>query len=188
MNREYPSFQEIAEVDRKLSEMRTQYYIHHDLFSLQWWFLLCLLIVPWFIWWKLLDKSRAKEIMLYGASISIIIVILDDLGGELHFWAYSYQLFRFLARLSPIDYSVLPVCHMLIFQYFRSWKSFFWANLIFGLGAAFIAEPFFVWIKIYKMYTWRYIYSVPLYVIKAMAVKGVLEFIQNMAKKRVKET
>ncbi|WP_145947246.1 CBO0543 family protein [Paenibacillus sp. Y412MC10] len=177
----YPSFEAIKDAERKLREMRKLYYYGHDLFSIQWWLLLVLLIVPWIVWWKMVDKSRLKDILLYGFALTIIIVLLDDIGRGLGLWSYPHQVFRLIPRLSSIDYSVLPVIHMLIYQYFRSWKSFFVANVILALGAAFIAEPLFVWIDIYDMDHWKSIYSFPLYIAKACFVKWSLEFMLSKA-------
>lgn len=39
----------------------------------------------------LVDKTRIKQIWLFGALISILIVILDDIGVELNLWNYPYQ-------------------------------------------------------------------------------------------------
>lgn len=183
MSDRYPSFEQIKDADRKLSEMRKLYYERHDLFSIQWWLLLALLIVPWIVWWKMVDKSRLKDILLYGLAITIVVVLLDDIGSELGLWSYPHKVTRLIQHLSPIDYSLLPVIQMLIYQYFRSWKSFFAANVILALGAAFIAEPIFVWINIYDMDHWKSIYSFPLYIAKACFVRWLLEFIQSKADK-----
>lgn len=173
----YPSFEEIKEVDRKLSEMRMRYYERHDLFSFQWWLLLLLLIVPWMIWWRIVDRTRVKEILLYGAVLSTLVVLLDDIGGELGLWSYPYQLIRLIPRLNAIDYAALPVCHMLVYQYFRSWRSFLVANVVMALAFAFVAEPLTVWIGIYEMDHWRYAYSFPLYIAKAAFVRWLVEWV-----------
>lgn len=175
MSDQYPSFEQIKALERELSEMRGAYYYHHDLFSMQWWLLFALTIVSWMVWWKLVDKSRMKEILLYGATLTIVIVFLDDIGSELGLWSYPYQFIRLIPRLNSIDFSVLPVFHMLLYQYFRSWKAFIAANVIMAFLFAFIAEPIFVWLDIYDTDHWKYIYSVPLYIAKAVFVRWLLE-------------
>ncbi|MBD3919180.1 hypothetical protein H8B09_10475 [Paenibacillus sp. PR3] len=176
------TFEEIKKVDHQLSEMRKHYFYEHDLFKYQWWLLLVLAIVPWIIWAKLVDKSRLREILLYGSIISIIVVLLDDTGGELGLWSYPYQLIRLAPRLHPVDFAVLPVCHMLVYQYFRSWRSFVIANVIMSLVFSFIAEPLLVWLHIYDLDNWKYIYSFPLYIAKAMLVKWIVEIIIRRSK------
>ncbi|WP_135555850.1 CBO0543 family protein [Paenibacillus cymbidii] len=181
MPAQYPSFGEIRDVQRKLTEMKKQYYFHHDLFSIQWWLLVALMIVSWMVWWKIVDKSRVREILLYGAVLSVVIIMLDDIGSELGLWSYPYQAIPLIPRLNAIDLSVLPVFHMIVYQYYKSWKSFLAANAVMALSFAFIAEPLFVWLDIYHMENWRYIYSIPLYIAKALFVRWLLEFIQAKA-------
>ncbi|GMK40774.1 hypothetical protein PCCS19_38300 [Paenibacillus sp. CCS19] len=183
MSGEYPTFDEIKAVDHKLTEMREQYFYHHVLFSFQWWLLLVLIFVQWVIWWKLVDKARVKEILLYGAVLSIVIILLDDTGGELGLWSYPYQILMLVPRQSTIDLSVLPVFHMMVYQYFRSWKSFIIANVVMAMAFSFIAEPISVWLNIYDLDHWRYIYSFPLYIAKAVFVRWLIELIVKKLKK-----
>lgn len=175
MSAPYPSFEEIKEVDRKLTAMRKQYYEHHDLFSFQWWLLLLVLIVPWIIWWRLVDKSRIKEILLFGTTMTIVVVLLDDIGGQLGWWSYPYELVRIIPRMNAIDYGALPVIHMLVYQYFRSWRSYVVANVIMALAFSFIAEPIAVWLGVYKMDHWHHAYSFPIYIAKAVFIRALLE-------------
>ncbi|PWW02811.1 hypothetical protein DFQ01_10888 [Paenibacillus cellulosilyticus] len=177
-----PTFDEIKKVDHELSELRKQYFYHHDLFSFQWWLLLVIAVIPWIIWCRLVDKSKLREILLFGSIISIIVVLLDDTGGELGLWSYPYQLIRLMPRLHPVDFAVLPVCHMLIYQYFRSWKSFVIANVMMSAVFSFVAEPLLVWLHIYDLDKWKYIYSFPVYIAKALLVKWIVEMIIRKSK------
>lgn len=126
----YPGNDEINKLDIQLTEMRIENFNNEDFLSPQWWFLLALTIIPWILWWILLDKTKIKKIWLYGALITILIIYLDDIGGVLNLWNYPYQLINIIPRLNPIDISVLPVMHMLIYQYFSKWKNFIIANII----------------------------------------------------------
>jgi hypothetical protein len=175
MNATYPSFEEIQRVHTKLSEMRTEHWLHHDLFAYQWWILGFLLIVPWLVWWRLVDTRRFQQILVYGLSLSIFVIILDDIGVELGLWAYRYQFLKLIPRLNPMDLTVLPVLHMLIYQYFPKWKTFIIANTVMALVLAFIAEPILVWLDIYEMYRWEHMYSFPIYILKAALLKWLIE-------------
>lgn len=170
-----PTVQEIQEYQEKLSHMKQVLWTHHDVGSGQWWLLLVLLIIPWVFWWFLVDRTRIKQIWLYGCLMAILIIILDDIGTELDLWYYPYQLLRFIPGLNPVDFSILPVFHMLLYQYFTQWKPFIIANIITAIFFAFVAEPIYVWLHIYEIVHWRYIYSFPIYVIKSMCLKGMLE-------------
>lgn len=171
----YPSFEEIRELHQKLAEMRYDYWLNHDLFSLQWWLLLTVFIVPWIIWWKLVDKERIFQILLFGTLLMILVITLDDIGIELNLWSYPYKLFFAISRLSAIDQGILIVAHMFLYQYFVRWKSFLIANVIMALFFSFILEPLTVKMRIYDLENWRYIYSLPIYILKAMLVKWIVD-------------
>jgi hypothetical protein len=40
---------------------------------------------------------------------------------------------------------------------------------------AFIAEPITVWLGIYRLDNWSYIYSLPIYIIKAVLIKALVQ-------------
>lgn len=178
----YPTKDEINKADNQLTEMRWENFIHEDFLSPQWWFLLALTLLPWILWWILVDKSRIKQIWLYGLLMTILIIYLDDIGSELNLWNYPYKLVNIVPRLNPIDVCVLPVMHMLIYQYFSKWKSFIIANIIMSLFNSYIAEPLFVKIKIYELINWKYSYSVPIYILKAAVIKILLEKVLEKSK------
>jgi hypothetical protein len=178
----YPTKDEINKVDNQLTELRLENFIHEDFLSPQWWFLLALTIMPWILWWILVDKTRIKQIWLYGALITILIIYLDDIGSELNLWNYPFKLVTIVPRLNPVDISVLPVMHMLVYQYFSKWKPFIIANIIVSLLNSYIAEPLFVKFGIYELTHWKYSYSVPIYIIKAAATKFVLEKVIQKSK------
>jgi hypothetical protein len=177
MGVEYPSYEEIREVHHKLTEMRTEYWIHHDLFSFQWWLLLCILILPWLIWWRYVDRSRLKDIILFGSLLMILVGLLDEIGVQLQLWSYPYQFINIMPNLVPIDYGIIIIAHMFVYQFFEKWKAFLFANLVMATVFTFICEPITVWLGIYKLENWEYIYSLPIYILKASLIKQLVENI-----------
>ncbi|MCT2535986.1 hypothetical protein NC661_08690 [Aquibacillus koreensis] len=175
--------EEIEKLHKQLTEMRLENYIHQDLFSLQLWLLLGCLIIPWFMWWFLVDREKLKQIWLFGSLMSILIYLLDGIGTELNLWSYPYQLLNFIPMLNPVDLSVLPVFHMLIYQYFSKWKNYIIANIITAILYAYLAEPLFVKLDIYKLTNWKYSYSIPIYILKAIFIKYILELILRQKSK-----
>ncbi|MDG5786311.1 hypothetical protein QA612_02330 [Evansella sp. AB-P1] len=172
-----PSFDDIREVHQKLVELRLEYWINDNLFTFQWWLLLFLLIGPWIIWWKVVHKERISEVLLYGSILMVLVIILDDIGVELHLWSYPYQLFSLLPRLISIDQGIIIVLHMVLYQYFTKWKSFIISNTVMALIFAFICEPITVWLNVYQIDNWEYIYSFPIYIVKAILIKWLVDEI-----------
>lgn len=133
------------------------------IFSFNWWILLILTIVPWFMWWKVVDRKRIVEIFFYGSLVSIYSILLDDIGSYFLLWIYKYQLVPINPRLNPIDLTIMPVTYMFVYQFFKKWKTFLVAQMILALGATFLAEPLFIWLDIYKPLKWKMYYSLPIY-------------------------
>lgn len=180
MNQSYPSFEEIIEAQKKLVSMQQQEWLNHDLYTPQFWLLIFLMIVPWFIWWRIVRKSRLCEILLYGMFVLTIVTTLDEFGCQLILWEYAYDVEPLFPRLIPINFTVLPVAYMLIYQYFETWRSYLIANLIMATLFSFVAEPILVWIGIYKLYHWEYVYSLPIYVVIAVLVKWLIQAIMRV--------
>lgn len=166
-----PMFEETQKILDHLSKTEYQYWLENTLFTFHWWFLITLLILPWFAWWKLVDKKRLFEIMSLGYMVFFIALIFDELGTELLLWGYRYRVTPLLHALIPYDFTVLPVVYMLFYQWFKTWKSYFWSHVGLSLVFAFIAEPILQWMNIYEQYHWKHIYSFPIYVLIALFVR-----------------
>lgn len=173
----HPTFEDVKMVDRHLAEIRVEYFVHENLFTFQWWLLGTLMILPWVAFYFLVKKQSLIETLLFGAFISTLAVFLDDLGVELQLWSYKYQFFKLIPRLNPVDYSILPVFYMIIYQKFRSWKGYIIAISLFAAFASFIAEPIFIGLDIYKPYKWEHWYSFPGYILLGSLVKAIVEIL-----------
>ena len=145
----------------------------------QWWLNLILVFVPLYIWWKLLDRKRILEICVYGLLINIVSSYLDVLGSEFVWWDYPIRLIPNLPRLFPIDFTVIPVVYMLIYQYFPKWKSFIIANVIIAIIFAFAMEPLMIWMNLYTLVSWKLIYSFPIYIAMAVVGKSTVNFFMK---------
>lgn len=190
-NMEYPSgesfmmqsdnsvdIQDVIEAQKNLFETDYTYWLEHGLFSFGWWFLVILSIVPWFIWWKLVDKKRLLEISTIGLMAMVIVSLLDLIGSSFVLWTYGNKPVQMLLPLLTIDITLLPVLNMFFYQWFPKWKSYIIANIILALFGTFIVEPLFVWLKIYILHGWKYIYSLPIYIAIVIILKWVLQKIK----------
>jgi hypothetical protein len=175
---------ELIDLSRKILETRNEYWLEEVVLTYRWWFLLSLTILPWMIWWKIVDKKRVVEISLYGCLISLYSIVLDDIGSYFLLWIYQYQLVPISPRLNPIDLTVMPVTYMIVYQFFKRWKSFLIAQLILAFGAAFIAEPLFSWLDIYKTLNWKLIYSFIIYFALGVYIKWFIRsFLKNLLRR-----
>lgn len=175
-------FKEIINLQKQLTNLEHQYWMDNVVFTFNWWVLLCIFIAPWLIWWKLVDKRRIREILLYGFIIMVLSSVLDDIGVSSLLWAYPYQLLQILDRLNAIDLTVLPIMYMLIYQYFYKWNSFLIAHVLLALFSAFVAEPILVQMNIYMPLLWKSVYSFPIYILIAVVVKLFTDKINKVSR------
>lgn len=179
-------FEEIVKTQRKLTGLTYELWANHCVFSFQWWLQIILLFAPWFLWWKLVDRKRLVEILLYGLLVMIITTYFDAIGSELTLWAYPYKITPVFPRLITVDLSVLPITYMLIYQYLSgNTKHFLIATILISGIFAFIAEPLLIWLKIYKIYNWNHIYSFLIYIAMPLFLRWLLEVIITKQKKNV---
>ncbi len=131
-------------------------YLNEELFSYQWWGIVALLLVSYTIWWRLVDRTRLAEILLYGSFVAVTAAVIDIAGVTAALWQYNYRLFPILPAPFPFDYTVLPILAMLAYQYSRTWGKYV---VLSALGAAvfsFVVLPLFQTAGIITLFNWSF--------------------------------
>jgi len=168
---------QILQLRREMGHLSLQHWLRDDLHKWTFWLNFFMVFIPWIIWWKFVDRKRITEIFAYGLLISVASGFMDVIGSEYAVWGYPDVLFPDIARLFPIDLTVIPVVYMLVYQRYSDWRSFFIASTITAAVFSFIAEPILVWLNLYLLVTWRYTYSFPIYIIMALIMKWLTQKI-----------
>lgn len=166
----------MMELQQQLLALRISDW-YEKVISFQWFFLVFLLIVPWIILWRLVKRKYIAEILSFGLLITAMSSFLNGNGLNLLLWSYPYKLLPFSPRAYAISYSVLPVTFMLMYQYFRTWKSFATANVIMATIFAFILQPILKWMGMYTMINWSYFYSFAIYIMMGLGLRLLLQVI-----------
>ncbi|KJS86160.1 MAG: hypothetical protein JM58_07375 [Peptococcaceae bacterium BICA1-8] len=166
----------ILEIQRQLRDASMNYWYKYVFNTWQWWLNIATLILPVILWWKLVNKKKLMEIVIYGFFASAFAVFFDTIGETSVLWDYPYLVIPMDYILIDADYSVLPVAYMLAYQYFTTWKGFIAANIALSALFSFVAEPLLVWIGLYELHGWKYIYSFPIYVAIAIVSKWITGF------------
>jgi len=174
---EFPSFDQVLDAQNISIQLQVQHWLKYELYTPQACLLLAMLILPWFVWWKLVDKKRFLEIIIFGLLICTTATFLDEIGCQLNWWEYRYDIEPFFPRLIPMNFTMLPIGYMLIYQYFTKWKSFITANIISSALLAFIGESAAVSTGIYVLLKWKHLYSFPIYLLIGIVFKVVLNSI-----------
>lgn len=180
---ESSSHKELQQQFEHLNDLMVQDWLNDFVFSAEWWLLLGLTIVPWFLWWKMVDKSRILEILLYGFFIVSITTFLDVLGWNYSLWFYPHTLLGICTPLVPIDYTLLSIAYMVLYQYSPNWKRFIVILIIISCIFAFVLEPLAEMIRFYKPLKWHHIYSVPGYITIGVFFKWIVEKILKIQQK-----
>jgi hypothetical protein len=145
--------------------------------SLQWFFLVLLLIVPWIIWWRFVDRNRIIEIFSFGLLLSAISSVLNANGINLMLWTYPYKLLPFSSRAYSFSLSALPVAYMFLYQYFPRWRSFATATVVLAAVIAFIIQPIFSMLDIYRLIKWNYFYSFLALIFMGLGARLLHQFV-----------
>jgi hypothetical protein len=148
----------MMELQQELLSLRISGW-YEKVFSFQWFFIVFLIIVPWIIWWRLVNKKYIAEIFSFGLLIAILDATLNEIGLGLQLWKAPYTLAPVPPRWYAPAYSYLPVTFMLIYQYFRTWKSFTIATMVLAAVSAFVFQPILTWLGIFILVKWNYFYS-----------------------------
>ena len=167
----------MIESEQGLFNLRYEKWLSQDLFSARWWVLVGFLIVPYIIWYLLIDKRRLQEMLIYSFATSLIAITLDEMGSIMTLWVYPVHIVPVYPRLITVNYTFVPVIYSLVYQYFPKWKSFIAANMLLALIFSFVLEPILIWAKLYVLISWKLIYSVPIYFFAAVLLKWFSERI-----------
>jgi hypothetical protein len=180
---ESQTFQQVIDTQNKSILLQFEHWCRFELFSFQFWLLLAMLIIPWIIWVRLADKKRLAEIFIYGLLVMTVVTFLDEFGCQLNLWEYYIDIEPYFPRLIPMNFSMLPVWYMLVYQYACRWKSFLLANFFSAAFFTFVGEPMLVALKIYVLFTWKHIYSFPIYIIIAVLLKALTMLVMKKYRK-----
>jgi hypothetical protein len=136
-------------------------------------------VFPLIIWWKYADRKRFLEVSFFGLMTSISAGILDTVGVFLGGWVYPYQLIPFLPNFIPIDYVVIPVVFLMIYQKYPGWKAFIIVSTLVSSVLSLLFDPVMVWMNLYQPLSWQYYYSVPIFVFMVCFCKLVTMVISG---------
>lgn len=167
-------------IQKHLTSIHIEEWLKQDVFHWRWWCLLCLIFIMVIIWCILVEKSRISEICLYITLATIIFMGVHEYGEELTLWNYPTHIIALFPPLSSINLLSLPLVYSLIYQYYKTKKSFFWATSIITAIICFILDPILTWGGFYQLLHWKYYYSILIYIPIAILVRVIVIRICNI--------
>lgn len=160
-------------------------YLEQEIFSVQWWGIIVTLGIVYFIWWKVVDKTRLLEILLFGSYVAVSSAVIDIWGVTTAHWQYNIRIFPILPAPFPFDYTLVPILLMLSYQYGKHWGSYLgWSALASGLFS-FGISPLFQATGIKSFYEWSFFYFFILMMGLAMLARYAMQLtVQTMEASR----
>ena len=174
---------EIIKLKVQLRDSMVQHWLSREFLTWVWWLDIAMIIVCLVVWWKVVDKKRLLEISIFGLLINVSSVFLDVLGSEFALWEYPVHILPQVPLLFPVDFVILPIMKMTVYQKCPRWGMFLIVSTITAALASFVFEPLAVWIGQYKLITWKYYYSLPIYILIAVFGKLVVQKFLAVQKK-----
>jgi hypothetical protein len=172
-----PQWKEIIKIRNELHNKYSEYWLNNNLFSLAWWLMLILCISLWFIWWKLVNKTKLLEIVAFGTMVGLIASVIDIIGCENVLWGYPNDLDPLITPLTVTDFCLIPISYMFLYQYFVNWKSFVIASVLLSAFYVCVAESLAEQLGIFQLNHWKHIYDFPMYILLALLLKWVINKI-----------
>ncbi|AGK54614.1 CBO0543 family protein [Bacillus sp. 1NLA3E] len=156
-----------------------------DLFSPKWFGTVGFILLSYFICFKLLDKRRFTQILLFGSLLTVSITVVDLFGTQFGRWTYLTRVFPIVPSLFFFDFTIIPLYYMLVYQYSSTWKSFAIWNAILAGIISFAFFPILTALKMFELNNWKYIYFFSIIYAMAFFCRGAVWFILSVQNKRM---
>jgi hypothetical protein len=185
MDEQYLAFKTILDMHDRWIQLRYEHWIAHEAYTGMWWFLVVATVLPWCIWIFLVERRRFVSLSFYGLKVMFASTFLNAMGTTQSLWLYTVKVIPFTPHLEPIDWSILPVTYMLVYQYFPRWKGFIFAQVVLAGVLAFVGEPFATKIMgVYIPIHWKIAYSFPIYIALGIIPRISTEFFYRIERNR----
>jgi hypothetical protein len=145
--------------------------LHHEMldywtdevtFGFHWLIGVSFTVFPWILWIIFRNKESTYRLLLAGLFVMVASMLLDTIGVVNGLWYYHLEVIPLMPAHFPFNFSLMPVTIMLFLQIRPNGNVYFKA-LLFSSSNSFLAEPLFIWLKLYHPLKWEHIYSFPIY-------------------------
>jgi hypothetical protein len=111
-------------------------------------------------------------------------VIFDEFGTSFLLWGYPDMIFPIITPLFPADTTIIPVCFMLVYQYFPKGKPFFIANAALSALFAFVVEPIFQMLDLFVYRNWNGFYTFIGFIPLPYVVRWIVESVKKKSESK----
>jgi len=126
--------EEIMQKSDELNNLILTKWLKQEFLTFEWFFMLFVVLVCYFLFFYLVDKQRIVEILLYGSFVAVAFVVYDSIGMFFGFWAEKISISPVYPNFFGSSLTVAPLIAMILYQYKSPWSSFLrWSILFSGL-------------------------------------------------------
>jgi hypothetical protein len=160
----------------------------NDVFSSKWFGTVAFILFSYALCFKLLDKRRLTQILLFGSLITVMATLFDIIGVEYGRWTYLTRVFPIMPSLFLFDFTIIPLYYMLIYQYCSNWKSYtIWNAIVTGI-VSFAFFPLLVRLKMLELNNWSYLYFFPCIFTFAMVSRAIIVGVITLENKQIESS
>ncbi|MGM0845711.1 MAG: CBO0543 family protein [Bacillota bacterium] len=179
MNVQPDHLEKVKKLEEHLFSLEANGWLQYEFLTPKWFLLLTFFIIPWIVWWFFKKRIVFTESILFGVIVILTTLILDTVGLQFRFWEYPIEFIPVIPRAFPFDLSMVPVPYILMYQYFRTWKSFCLSLVVMAASFAFIGEPICVWLNLVNYIHWNYLYSFLYYILLGIGLRLLITRIRR---------
>lgn len=155
--------------------------------TFNWWFIAITIAIAYIVWWKLADKKRIIELLLFGSFIAVTRVIFDVWGITSGRWTYVIDLVPLGISLFLNDLTIIPLILMLVYQFYPAWSKFLLSLLAVQSAFSFALLPLLSYLGILVIYNWHYAYTFIFMIITATIMKAIMALGHNVQRNAAHE-
>lgn len=171
------SIEMVSQANQTLRDLMMTKWLTEELFSLRWWGLLGFLGFSYILCFKLMDKTRLTETILYGSLVSVFCVVLDVIVSNANLFVYRVNLFPMIPSIFIYDITALPLYYMLIYQHATSWKAYsIWMTLV-SAAMGFIFTPLLIKLGYLQYINWSHLKAFLIITFVGFVAKAVMSLI-----------
>lgn len=156
-----------------------------DVVTLKYWGVVTFIVIAYAIWYRLTDKRRLADLLLFGSLLAVMRMIIDEYAVTAGLWYYRVRILPLPPSIFLYNLTITPLTVMLAQQYSSNWKQFFMWSAVACAFIYFGILPIFVKINLVVFMHWNYFYGFTVMYIATILSRAAFHLIiQVQAKAR----
>ncbi len=151
--------------------------------TITYWGIVTFIIFYYVVWYRLADKRRLVDLLLYGSLFTVVRSLIDLAGVTSGLWVYKVRILALSPSVFLQDWTIMPLTYMLVQQYSSNWRQFFLWNAV-GTGfISFVIMPILTNLDILVFMHWNYIYTFLVMYIAATLMRAAFHLVVQVQEK-----